>query len=115
MPEDLFVYGQLRRPAVLQRLLGRVPPMTAAVAESFRRRGNPDTGYLEAVPGTGADRITGLLLQGLTAEELEALDGFESVDEGLYCRARADVRIVRRPPGRTTAWIYVAGVKPDAR
>lgn len=103
----LFVYGELCKPVVLLRQLGRVPPVSPAVAPGYRRRRNDRTGYFEAVSGDG-DSLPGLLLRELDEDELARLDVFENVEGGQYRRVEAEVEVVERPPRRVAAWIYVA-------
>lgn len=102
----LFVYGELCKPAVLLRQLGRVPPVSPAVARGYRRRRNQRTGYFEAVSGDG-DSLPGLLLRGLDQSDLARLDVFENVEDGHYRRVEVEVEVVERPPRCVAAWIYV--------
>lgn len=108
MKHRLFVYGELCKPAVLRRQLGRMPPVSPAVARGYRRRRNPRTGYFEALSGD-ADSLPGLLLRELEEDDLARLDVFESVEDGRYRRVEVEVEVVERPPRRVRAWMYVAG------
>lgn len=104
----LFVYGELCKSAVLLRQLGRVPPISPAVVQGYRRRRNERTGYFEAVPEDGHS-LPGLLLRQLDEDDLARLDVFENVEAGQYRRLETQVEVVERPPRRVPAWIYVAG------
>lgn len=72
---DLFVYGTLRFPLVLETLLGRVPDLSPARAEGWRVAALPRRVYpgLVAAPGI-AD---GLVISGLSPEELQILHDYE--------------------------------------
>lgn len=74
-PEPLFAYGTLRFPAVLDALLGRVPPSVPGCAPGWRAAALPGLSYPALVPGP--DRAEGLLLLDLTAEEWRVVDAFE--------------------------------------
>jgi gamma-glutamylcyclotransferase (GGCT)/AIG2-like uncharacterized protein YtfP len=76
---DLFVYGTLRFPEVLEVLLGRVPGLAPARVAGWRAAalsGRVYPGLVEA-PGGAAE---GLLVQGLTPDELEVLHAYEDAD-----------------------------------
>jgi hypothetical protein len=75
----LFVYGTLRDPELLPRVLGRtLPPGTvpAAAAPGFQAVRYPGRAYpaLVRMPGTAAP---GLLLLALSAFERDLLDAYE--------------------------------------
>jgi len=76
---DLFVYGTLRFPEVLDALLGRVPELAPARAEGWRvaaLHGRVYPGLVAAADGV-AD---GLLIRGLSVEESELLHAYEDVE-----------------------------------
>ncbi|WP_067490579.1 gamma-glutamylcyclotransferase family protein [Actinomadura hibisca] len=77
---DLFVYGTLRYPEILQVLLGRVPDLAPATAPGWRVSTLPGLVYpgLVADPAATAD---GMLISGLTNGERALLDAYE---DGLY-------------------------------
>ena len=73
---DLFVYGTLRFPEILEILLGRVPALSPASARGWRVRALPGVAY----PGMVADPdgvADGVLLAGLTEAECRLLDAYE--------------------------------------
>lgn len=73
---ELFVYGTLRFPEVLEILIGRVPELTPASARGWRVRALPGLVY----PGLVADPqgvADGLLIAGLTGAERAVLDAYE--------------------------------------
>ncbi|MCD0452383.1 gamma-glutamylcyclotransferase [Actinocorallia sp. API 0066] len=75
---DLFVYGTLRFPEVLDALLGRVPPTSPASASGWRVAALPGAAYPGLVAAQGTAR--GLLLHGLSAAELDVLHAYEDDD-----------------------------------
>jgi gamma-glutamylcyclotransferase (GGCT)/AIG2-like uncharacterized protein YtfP len=93
---DLFVYGTLQFPEVLRALLGRMPASKPVTLDGWRAAALARRPY----PGLVAANATvpGMLLTGLTAEELEILDEYES---GPY-----DLREFSLTDGRP-AWSYV--------
>jgi len=107
----LFVYGELCKPAVLNSLLGRVPSGEAALLAGYRRALVPTTGYFCAVPREGA-MIAGLLLGGITPDEIETLDGFENVSGGEYTRVEREVELLASGECHP-AWVYVSSDNTD--
>lgn len=99
---DLFAYGGLTRPEVMERLLGRLPPYRPAVLYNHRRVLDEETGFFRVVPSQGS-KVDGLLYEGLSEAELAKLDEYEEVGRGLYRRERAEVRVGNL---RRSAWIY---------
>src|SRR5439155_9200026 len=85
---ELFVYGTLMDEERVFAVTGRRFPARPARLEGYRRimsgRGYP---YVAPAPGSHVD---GLLLEGIDAASLRALDRYE--DEGtLYLRQRVEV------------------------
>ncbi|WP_375450744.1 gamma-glutamylcyclotransferase family protein [uncultured Devosia sp.] len=102
-PHPLFVYGTLRDPDLRRALLSRRADgdaITVAQAPGFRAVHMPGRVYPGLVALAGAS-APGLLLQGLTAAELDMLDAFEG-DE--YHRATL---VVLTETGETTAMAYL--------
>jgi gamma-glutamylcyclotransferase (GGCT)/AIG2-like uncharacterized protein YtfP len=81
-PGDLFVYGTLRFPEVLQALLGRLPGLTEATVAGWRVAALADRSYpgLVRAPGSTA---AGVVVTGLTPDEWRLLDRYEDEDYGL--------------------------------
>ncbi|MCF6525196.1 gamma-glutamylcyclotransferase [Streptomyces sp. JJ36] len=90
----LFVYGTLRFPEILRRLLGRVPPAEPAAVPGWRAAALAGRPYPGLVPAPGAV-APGILLTGLTAGEWAALDAFEGAEYVLREVALEDGRGVR--------------------
>jgi gamma-glutamylcyclotransferase (GGCT)/AIG2-like uncharacterized protein YtfP len=101
---DLFTYGELTRPEVMEKLLGRLPTSRPAVLLDHRRVLDEEVGFFRAIPSRGS-RIDGLLYEGLDPGELTKLDVYEEVERGLYQRVAVEVRLGGAP---RRAWIYVA-------
>jgi gamma-glutamylcyclotransferase (GGCT)/AIG2-like uncharacterized protein YtfP len=75
LPADLFAYGTLRFPDVLEALLGRVPQHSPAIAPGWRVAALDGRVYPVLVPGDGG--AGGILISGLTAEEWRVIDAYE--------------------------------------
>ena len=71
-----FVYGTLMFPAVLNRLLGRVPATAAAVLPGYARRAVSGQHY-PAIVNAPTSQVHGLLLHDITPTELALLDEYE--------------------------------------
>lgn len=93
---DLFVYGTLQFPEVLRALLGRIPDSSPVTLDGWRAAALARRPYPGLVTANAA--VPGMRLTGLTAEELEVLDEYES---GPY-----DLRELWLIDGRP-AWCYV--------
>jgi gamma-glutamylcyclotransferase (GGCT)/AIG2-like uncharacterized protein YtfP len=92
----LFAYGTLRFPQTLRALLCRVPSTSEAIVTGWRAAALAGRSY----PGlVSADsQVAGVVLDGLTAEEICVIDDYESDPYGL--------RRVCVNDGRTV-WAYV--------
>ena len=109
----LFVYGTLMDSAVRARVMGARECVSARPARlvGYHRLTIPGFEYPVIAAGSPADRIEGLLLDGMTADDFAALDAYEDVDEGMYARVRVDIDT---SDGDTdyepvVAWVYVRG------
>jgi len=96
---DLFVYGTLRFPEVLDALLGRVPELSPARVEGWRAAALPGRVYpgLVAAPGAVAD---GLVVHGLDADELELLHAYEDVEYDVV-----EIRLADGRPVQAYRWL----------
>jgi gamma-glutamylcyclotransferase (GGCT)/AIG2-like uncharacterized protein YtfP len=92
----LFAYGTLQFPEILCVLLGRMPAARPASLAGWRPAALAGRGYPGLVPGTGT--VTGLVLSGLTAGEIQVVDAYES---GPY-----ELREVTMSDG-ARVWTYV--------
>ncbi|MDX6741917.1 gamma-glutamylcyclotransferase family protein [Actinocorallia sp. A-T 12471] len=75
---DLFVYGTLRFPEVLDALLGRTPRLSQASADGWKVAALPGVAYPGMVRAEGIAQ--GLVVEGLTEGELEILHAYEDDD-----------------------------------
>ena len=88
---DLFVYGTLLFPDVLEALLGRVPAMAPAHAAGWRVAALPGRLY----PGLVAHRqatASGMVITGLELGERRLLDAYEDTGYRLTAIDLADGR-----------------------
>jgi gamma-glutamylcyclotransferase (GGCT)/AIG2-like uncharacterized protein YtfP len=105
----LFTYGILRDAALLERLLGAVPPGgTPATVRGYARHTSAD-GYYYLVPRPDAPPVAGVLWC-VTSAELAVLDRVEAVDPadpaspaGEYRRVRAHAHTAAGP---VPCWLY---------
>jgi gamma-glutamylcyclotransferase (GGCT)/AIG2-like uncharacterized protein YtfP len=86
----LFVYGTLMDEEHLEQLTGRRFPRRRATLERFARVVAAH-GYPTIVPQAGA-RVEGVLIEGVDAASLAALDAYEDAGR-LYARRPAEVLV----------------------
>ena len=108
----VFAYGTLRDPNLLAVVLGHVfsGVRRPAVIHGFRRAHVEGFDFPVIVREEGG-RIDGILLEGLTEEDLVNLDAYEDVAAGLYDRVEGDVTVDGEPADAPPlkAFVYVAG------
>lgn len=97
---DLFVYGTLMVPRVMEAVCGYAQPGVAAVLPNHRCRLVNGEVYPAIVPKQG-EQVNGLVYRNLSDQELEQLDRFEG---DMYRRGRVDIVIDRQT---TTAQTYL--------
>jgi hypothetical protein len=90
--DAIFVSGFLMDPEFVKKIAGRRIPFTAAVANDFRRseRGSGKEKMLILEPDPGSFVLGALLLQ-LEEKDVDALNSFEKISEGL--RRKASIRV----------------------
>jgi gamma-glutamylaminecyclotransferase len=99
---DLFVYGSLLDDAVVVEVTGRRFPRRAAQLRGYRKH-TPVGSYPYVVPDDDGT-VDGVVLQGIDADTLRALDAYE--DEGqLYRRVEVTVTVAGQPQ---RAFVYAA-------
>ncbi|KAL2651998.1 hypothetical protein R1flu_020126 [Riccia fluitans] len=76
---NVFVYGSLLAPEVMQAVIHRVPPSAPAIVSDFHRYGVRGQLYPAVTPKVG-DKVTGRVVFGLTQQELALLDDYEDTD-----------------------------------
>ena len=76
---SVFIYGTLMAPQVLKGLIGRVPDLVEpAILSNYRRHPVKEHVFPGIIPcSTGASKTQGLLLEGLSENELKVLDWYE--------------------------------------
>ena len=107
MFNTIFVYGSLRDPDVLNRLLRRVPPMKPARVEGYRTYFDQEAGYPMAIKEKGS-AIDGSLMTGIGSRDLSMLDDYEGVRKRLYKR----IKVQALPTGSgnpVEAFMYIKG------
>ncbi len=103
-PHALFVYGTLVEPAIREQLLGRRIMASEARLPGFERRSGR---YYYVVRKDGAE-TAGMILRGLSEDDLRVLDEYEEVPH-LYTRERA---VAVTAEGRVRCWVYAGVSKP---
>lgn len=88
---DLFVYGTLLLPAVIEALIGRVPARLPATLHDYRRYRLTGKVF-PAISVQPAARVDGLIYRGLDHGERLTIDAFES---DIYNRQCIQARTVR--------------------
>ena len=108
----MFVYGSLVDPRRLKEVLGHPArgEVLRARVRGYRRVSAPTYEYPFVVPDADAS-VDGLLLMHLTPPELESLDAYEDVAEGVYRRVPVEVETWGCGPSSACvrAWTYAAG------
>ncbi len=99
MSTQLFVYGTLMVPEVMDRVSGFRQPGEPALLHDYRRRRLSGELYPAILRWPG-DRVEGLLYRGLDPVHLEALDAFEGA---IYRRVTVAVDV---RAGRLRAQAY---------
>lgn len=104
---EIFVYGTLEFPEVMQALTGRRFPARSAVLEHYRRARLEGLRFPAIGPQAGA-RTPGLLYSGIDSETVVRLDRFEGP---LYERRLVQVR----PTGGSLASAHAYVIAPAHR
>ncbi|WP_174589983.1 gamma-glutamylcyclotransferase family protein [Methanocella conradii] len=84
---NVFVYGTLMDKARLNSLIKRIPEMHPAKVSGYRQFYDESVGYQNAERDDRSS-VRGMLLSGITAQELRTLDHYEGIGEGLYRRVK---------------------------
>lgn len=112
----LFVYGTLTDPRCLDDVLGhrhQGERLSARLSGYARVTGEFPHPFVVEQPGHWVD---GVLIMDLEADDVVALDRYEDVDEGVYCREHVHVDVFGCGPRalRRAADVYVAGPRLKA-
>jgi len=97
--DSLFVYGSLLEPSLRRRLLGREIAAKPATLSGYRAYYLNNQGY-PALRRMAGGVTPGMLLQGLSYEDLRRLDRYEGE---LYYRRKLKIR---QGFASTRAWVY---------
>jgi gamma-glutamylcyclotransferase (GGCT)/AIG2-like uncharacterized protein YtfP len=108
----LFVYGSLVDPRRLREVLGHPPSgeVLRARLRGYRRVLTPAYEYSFVIEDAEAS-VDGHLVMDLSVAELQCLDAYEDVAEGVYCRVPVEVEVWGCGPRSATlrAETYAAG------
>jgi len=75
---NLFAYGTLMAPQIIQRVIGRVPESEPAHVLGFHRFTVQNQNFPGLIRSADPkDRVDGLLYHAITADEWNALDAYE--------------------------------------
>ena len=88
----MFVYGTLVDPRRLREVLGHPHrgEVLRARLPGYRRGSTPAFAYPFVVPDP-ASSVEGVLVMDLAPPDLDSLDAYEDVAEGVYCRVPVEV------------------------
>ena len=111
MKRDLFVYGLLMFPELLQGLTQRRFASEEALLRDHVRLTvrHPRVPPIGAVIGASGKRVDGVLLRGVDPQSLALLDRFEGLSEALYTRCERTVMVANGQ--RVTADVYLCGAR----
>lgn len=101
----MFVAAGLIDETLVNNLLEREVASVAARLEGFRRVDLADSGWAVLEPSPG-DEVAGSVFLGLGPDDLERLDAYRGVREGLYRRASAPAWLAGRQTPETV-FIYL--------
>ncbi len=103
-PLPVFTYGTLLDERFVANLLERPIPFEPAHLAGYRVEILPRFRWPVLVPTEGSV-VEGRLYRGVGPMDLERLDAYEGVGDGLYRR----VEVIVAPPGRDAepAWVYL--------
>ncbi|CAL5040982.1 unnamed protein product [Urochloa decumbens] len=86
---SVFVYGSLMADEVVRTILKRVPPAAPAILPNYHRFNIKGRIYPAILP-VESNKVAGLVVMGVTDEELQVLDAFEDVE---YTRTRVEISL----------------------
>ncbi|MBK8162729.1 MAG: gamma-glutamylcyclotransferase [Gammaproteobacteria bacterium] len=98
---ELFCYGTLEFPSVMQAVAGRCFPGMPAVLPGYRRAGVKGEVFPGIVAQPGSE-VSGTVFSGLTSAQLRLLDAYENA----FYRRRP-LRVRDAAGRRRLAWTYV--------
>ena len=102
---NVFAYGALMDKARLNTLIKRVPEMHPARVTGYRQFYDDALGYQNAEKDDRAS-IRGMVLEGITGQELRVLDHYEGMGEGSYRRVKVRAFMLDKK-SQVEAFMYV--------
>lgn len=102
---NVFAYGALMDKARLNTLLKRVPEMHPARVAGYRQFYDDALGYQNAEKDDSAS-MRGMVLEGITGQELRVLDHYEGMGEGSYRRVKVRAFMLDKK-SQVEAFMYV--------
>lgn len=75
--QNVFVYGTLMYPQVLESIINRVPRHSKAVVQGYRRYAIQGQVFPGVIPSSQDSSVQGLVLFELTPSEMDIFDEFE--------------------------------------
>jgi gamma-glutamylcyclotransferase (GGCT)/AIG2-like uncharacterized protein YtfP len=108
---NLFVYGTLLLPAVIEALIGRIPRRLPATLLDYRRYRVAGKVF-PAIRGEPAACVDGLVYRGLDNGERRFLDAFES---SIYTRRRVHAHVSSDQIVIADAYVLADGHEPLLR
>lgn len=107
---NLFAYGTLMSHGFVKRLISRLPDMEPGTVKGFKKYYDSDIGYYSATKENGCE-IHGIILEGVSDDEMRSFDEYEEVSRGLYKRIRVTATSADTDK-KMDAYMYVS-VKSD--
>jgi gamma-glutamylcyclotransferase (GGCT)/AIG2-like uncharacterized protein YtfP len=102
---NVFVYGTLMDKARVNNLLKRLPEMHPAKVTGYRQFYDDSLGYQNAGKDDRAS-IRGMVLEGVSGQELRVLDHYEGMGEGSYRRVMVRAFMLDKK-SQVEAFMYV--------
>jgi gamma-glutamylcyclotransferase (GGCT)/AIG2-like uncharacterized protein YtfP len=107
---SLFVYGTLRDPKLVEQLTGQSYRSQPALLRGYRKVSPP--GSYAYIVADAAQCVEGLLLLGIDATALAAVDHYEGEGE-LYRRTVVEVIVLGQPRAAMT-YVGIPKAHPEA-
>ncbi len=102
---NVFVYGTLMDKARVNNLIKRTPGMHPAKVSGYRQFYDDALGYQNAEKDDRAN-IRGMVLEGISGQELRVLDHYEGMGEGSYRRVKVKAFMLDKK-SQVEAFMYV--------
>jgi gamma-glutamylcyclotransferase (GGCT)/AIG2-like uncharacterized protein YtfP len=103
MRNNLFVYGTLMAPEVVETLLGRLPPNQPATLQGYRRHPVLQQVYPGLVEASNDNCVRGILFCDLQPSDWQRLDRFEDKE---YTRVQVKVQAQKNDLTDTQTYLW---------